>query len=115
MEVTALTVGSVPKGRSRSLFGAIGTRDENAKVLSLAPGDLLSSRSAVVIQGVPSSVSLIDMDGTMYLNCGTASGTMTQTVLDDVSGELAGNPTKRFLGVKPVKASTITIDGKDCR
>ncbi|GMI41463.1 hypothetical protein TeGR_g5045, partial [Tetraparma gracilis] len=114
VEVTALTVGSVPKGRSRSLFGAIGTRDENAKVLSLAPGDLLSSRSAVVIQGVPSSVSLIDMDGTMYLNCGTASGTMTQTVLDDVSGELAGNPTKRFLGVKPVKASTITIDGKDC-
>jgi splicing factor 3B subunit 3 len=113
-EVSALDVGIVPKGRSRSLFGVVGGMDESVKVLSLDPGDLLSARSSCVVSGTPSSLCLIDMDNTLYLNIGTTNGLMQQTTLDAVSGSLAGNPTKRFLGVKPVKSGRVSIDGKAC-
>jgi len=113
-EVTALDVGVVAKGRSRSVFGCIGCKDESVKVVSLSPGDLLAGRSTLAVAGTPSSLCLIEMDNTMYLNVGTVNGLMLQTTLDGVSGELAGNPTKRFLGVKPVKSGRVSIDGKPC-
>ena len=41
-DVCSLDVGMISKGRSRSLFAAVGCRDQTVRIVSLEPGNLLA-------------------------------------------------------------------------
>lgn len=99
-------MGVVPKGRNRSLWCVVGTFENDVKVFSLSPHDLLTARSTANIpekNGRPSSLCIVDMIGDKgavetTLSIGTDSGVMQQTTIDGQSGAMGSNPTRRFLG-----------------
>ncbi|GMH98623.1 hypothetical protein TrVE_jg11947 [Triparma verrucosa] len=121
-EVTCLDVGVVPKGRNRSLWCVVGTFENDVKVLSLSPHDLLTARSTSNIpekNGRPSSLCIVDMIGDKgsvetTLSIGTDSGVMQQTTIDGQSGGMGGNPTRRFLGAGKAEIGRVAVDGKSC-
>ena len=61
VEITCLDIGEVPRGRTRSMFAAIGTADDTVTILSLSPQDYLEFKSSADVQGRPSSVCLLDI------------------------------------------------------
>lgn len=117
--VTCLAIGEVPEGRQRSRHLAVGCDDQTVRILSLDPDTCLESISMQAVQGVPSSLCIIEMvestvergHGTQYLNIGLSNGVLLRTVLDTITGQLSDTRT-RFIGARSVKLFRITVQGK---
>ncbi|KAG0170726.1 Splicing factor 3B subunit 3 [Apophysomyces sp. BC1034] len=117
--VTCLAVGDVPEGRQRSRHLAVGCDDQTVRILSLDPDSCLESVSMQAMQGIPSSLCIIEMldtgiergHGTQYLNIGLTNGVLLRTILDTITGQLSDTRT-RFIGARSVKLFKISIQGR---
>ena len=115
-DVSCLDVGTVQAGRSRSMFAAVGFRDQTVRIVSLEPGKLLAQRSSTALRARPYSVALQYMPTTMggaddvVLTIGLDDGSSVRTGVDPVTGSISTSPTGRFLGARPVSVSRISID-----
>lgn len=115
-DVCCLDVGIVQSGRSRSMFAAVGFRDQTVRILSLEPGKLLAQRSSTALRARPYSVILQYMPTTsgtvddVVLTIGLDDGSSVRTGVDQVTGGISTSPTGRFLGARPVSVSRISID-----
>jgi splicing factor 3B subunit 3 len=103
-DILALSVGTVPEGRTRALFGAIGGSDRSVRVLSLEPDKLLRQISAQSFQGASVESLVITADG--FLTVGLVNGTLVRCSLDKVTG-LLSDSRARFVGLRPVRLSPI--------
>jgi splicing factor 3B subunit 3 len=122
-DVCCLDVGSIPKGRSRSLFAAVGCRDQTVRLVSLEPGNLLSQKSSTALKSRPHSVALQNMfapsiDGAkssgddLTLVVGLDEGSALRAAVDPVTGSIGNSPTRRFLGARPVAVSRISLESQ---
>lgn len=122
-DVCCLDVGTISKGRSRSLFAAVGCRDQTVRVVSLEPGSLLAQRSSTALKSRPHSVVLqslaaTDLEGIssavdeLSLMIGLDDGSSLRASIDSVTGSIGTSPTRRFLGARPVTVARISLDGQ---
>ncbi|KAI8088902.1 CPSF A subunit region-domain-containing protein [Halteromyces radiatus] len=117
--VACLALGDVPEGRQRYPHLAVGCDDHTVRILSLDPEACMEPVSMQALQGVASSLSILEMfdtgstkgHGTQYLNIGMANGILLRTVLDTVTGQLSESRT-RFLGPRPVKLFKVSTQGQ---
>ncbi|KAI8990232.1 CPSF A subunit region-domain-containing protein [Pilobolus umbonatus] len=117
--ITCLSLGDVPEGRQRSRFLAVGCDDQTVRILHLDPDSCLDAVSMQALQGVPSSLCIIEMTdsgtelghGTQYLNIGLSNGILLRTILDNITGQLSDTRT-RFLGAKSVKLFRISMQSQ---
>ena len=116
-DVCSLDVGAVPKGKSRSLFAAVGCRDSTVRLLSLAPGSLLEQKSSQSLgETRPHSVALSNVEGSdgaseLTLTVGLDDGSASRAGVDAITGAISTSPSRRFLGARPVAVSRITLQG----
>lgn len=116
-DVSSLDVGMVPKGKSRSLFAAVGCRDSTVRLLSLAPGTLLEQKSSTALgTSRPHSVALStdvggDGAGEITLTVGLDDGSALRAGVDPVTGAISTSPSRRFLGARPVAVSRVMLEG----
>lgn len=114
--ITSLALGEVPEGRVRSRYVAVGCDDQTVRILNLDPDSCLEPVSMQAVQGVPSSLCMIEMmdtdqgHGTQYLNIGLSNGIFLRTILDTITGQLS-DTRARFIGAKSVKLFKISIQG----
>jgi len=123
-DVCCLDVGTIPKGRSRSLFAAVGCRDLTVRIVSLEPGSLLIQKSSTALKSRPHSVALQNMIGStdegissgptddLTLVIGLDEGSSLRVAVDPVTGGIGTSPTRRFLGARPVSVSRISLEGQ---
>ena len=122
-EVACLDVGTIAKSRSRSMFAAIGCRDQTCRVVSLSPGQMLSQRSSTALRARPHSVcqqqmssngssGMSEKDDT-FLTIGLDDGSAIRALIDPTSGAVGG-PTKRFLGARPVGSIRACVNNQNC-
>ena len=116
-DVSSLDVGMVPKGKSRSLFAAVGCRDSTVRLLSLAPGSLLEQKSSTALGTArPHSVALStdvggDGGGEITLTVGLDDGSALRAGVDAVTGAISTSPSRRFLGARPVAVARVVLEG----
>ncbi|KAI9279118.1 CPSF A subunit region-domain-containing protein [Sporodiniella umbellata] len=116
--ISTLALGEVPEGRVRARYLAVGCEDQTVRILSLDPASCLEPVSMQALQGVPSSLCIIEMmdtgieqgHGTQYLNIGLSNGIFLRTILDTITGQLS-DTRARFIGAKSVKLFRISIQG----
>ena len=120
--VCSLDVGTIYKGCSRSLFAAIGCRDQTVRIVGLEPGSLLVQKSSTALRSRPHSVTLQNMpvlDGSgmvgqedWSLVIGLDDGNSLRASVDPVAGSIGTSPTPRFLGARPVAVSRISLESQ---
>ncbi|CAD6893281.1 unnamed protein product [Tilletia laevis] len=114
--VLALSMASVPPGRQRTPYVAVGCDDQTVRILSLDPDSTLQNLSLQVLTALPSSIVMAEMRDaavdrnhlTLFVNIGLVNGVLLRTVLDPISGQLTDTRT-RFLGSKPVKLTRVLL------
>mmetsp|Transcript_5908 Transcript_5908/g.9597 ORF Transcript_5908/g.9597 Transcript_5908/m.9597 type:complete len:1230 (-) Transcript_5908:259-3948(-) len=128
-EITALAVGPLSAGRSRSRFLAVGCVDNSVRVMSLDMEDHLHVLALQMLPSAPESIAIVDMlsgagggvdaggmtvgtaaNTTLYLNIGLQNGVLQRTVLDPLTGTLS-DTRQRFLGSRPIKLFKAKIGG----
>mmetsp|Transcript_17228 Transcript_17228/g.41993 ORF Transcript_17228/g.41993 Transcript_17228/m.41993 type:complete len:1288 (+) Transcript_17228:257-4120(+) len=114
-DVCCLDVGTVPTGKSRSLFAAVGCRDQTVKIVSLEPGKFLTQKSSTALKSRPHSVKLQYPDNEkddIIVMIGLDDGSSLRATVDPVTGAIGSSPTRRFLGARPVSVSRIPLEGR---
>jgi splicing factor 3B subunit 3 len=119
-DVCCLDVGTLQPGRSRSLFAAVGCRDQTVRIVSLEPNSKLVQRSSTALKSRPHSVALQIMtvgqtDGEggrddTVLTIGLDDGSSLRAGVDPVTGSIGTSPTRRFLGARPVSISRVNLE-----
>jgi len=124
-EITSIDISTVPPGRIRADFLAVGCIDNTIQLLSLDPKDLLSQRSTMSVSNRPTSLCLVYMFKenviidkpqadkplplpTLYLYVGLVNGVLVRVEVEGNSGSLSDSRQK-FLGSKSIKLSKIMI------
>ena len=114
--VKCLSLGSVPEGRQRSQFLAVGCDDLTVRILSTDPNNILATLAVQALTYSPSALHIMEMadptsgGSTLYLHVGLQSGVYIRVVLDEVTGNLSDSTT-RFLGPKAVKFAQANVQG----
>lgn len=114
--VKCLSLGTVPEGRQRSPFLAVGCDDLTVRILSTDPNNILTTLAVQALTYSPSALQIMEMadptsgGSTLYLHVGLQSGVYIRVVLDEVTGNLSDSTT-RFLGPKPVKFTQADVQG----
>jgi splicing factor 3B subunit 3 len=114
-DVCCLDVGTISSGKSRSLFAAVGCRDQTVKIVSLEPGKFLTQKSSTALKSRPHSVKLQYPDNEqddIVLMIGLDDGSSLRATVDPVTGAIGASPTRRFLGARPVSVSRIPLEGR---
>ena len=122
-DVCCLDVGTIPKGKSRSMFAAVGCRDQTVRIVSLEPGKLLTQKSSTALKSRPHSVALqlmasaasqegANVQDDIFLTIGLDDGSSLRASVDPVTGSIGSSPTRRFLGARPVSVSRISLEGR---
>jgi splicing factor 3B subunit 3 len=119
-DVCCLDVGTIQKGRSRSLFAVVGCRDQTVRIVSLEPDSWLVQRSSTALKSRPHSVALQMMTSSDQANgsgnedltlvIGLDDGSSLRASVDPVTGSIGTSPTRRFLGARPVSVSRISLE-----
>ena len=118
-DVSCVDVGTVQSGQLRSLFAAVGFRDQTVRIVSLEPERVdrtLSQKESTALRARPHSVALqymkttVDGPDDVILTVGLDDGSSVRTSVDPVTGNISASPTGRFLGARPVSVSRISID-----
>ena len=120
-DVCCLDVGTVPKGRSRSMFAAIGCRDQTMRVISLDPSSMLAQKSSTALRATPHGTALQFVstggcsvednagDADLILTVGLDDGSALRVGVDSVTGSISASPARRFLGARPVSVSRVSV------
>mmetsp|Transcript_24482 Transcript_24482/g.67789 ORF Transcript_24482/g.67789 Transcript_24482/m.67789 type:complete len:1316 (-) Transcript_24482:141-4088(-) len=115
-DVCCLDVGTISTGRSRSMFAAVGCRDQTVRIVSLTTDKLLVQLSSIALKSRPQSVSLVKWSNVqaghteeLDLVIGLDDGSSLRSVVDTVTGEISTSSTTRFLGTRPVSVSNISL------
>lgn len=117
-EVLCVHIPSIPDGRVRSRFLAVGLYDNTVKILSLDPEGCLGRLSTQAIPGFqPETLCLLEMghtlqDTQLYLHVGLANGMVLRTIIDSITGQLS-DTRSRYIGSKPVKLYPGVVIGGD--
>lgn len=107
-EVLCIHLSTIPDGRVRSRFLAVGLYDNTVKILSLDPEGCLGRLSTQALPGFkPESLCLLEMghstqDLQLHLHVGIGNGLVLRTVIDSITGQLS-DTRSRYIGSKPVK------------
>ena len=107
-EVLCINLSTIPDGRVRCRFLAIGLYDNTVKILSLDPEGCLGRLSTQALPGFqPESLCLLEMghssqDTQLYLHVGIGNGLVLRTIIDSITGQLS-DTRSRYIGSKPVK------------
>lgn len=107
-EVLCIHLSTIPDGRVRSRFLAVGLFDNTVKILSLDPEGCLGRLSTQALPGFqPESLCLLEMghnpqDLQLYLHVGISNGLVLRTIIDSITGQLF-DTRSRYIGTKPVK------------
>lgn len=121
-DVCCIDAGTVAPGKSRSLFAAVGCRDQTVKIVSLEPGSkILQQKSSTALKSRPHSVSLQTPAGgagsgsggandDLILMIGLEDGSSLRATVDPITGAIGTSPTRRFLGARPVSVSRIPLE-----
>mmetsp|Transcript_32687 Transcript_32687/g.70801 ORF Transcript_32687/g.70801 Transcript_32687/m.70801 type:complete len:1345 (-) Transcript_32687:136-4170(-) len=120
-DVCCLDVGTIQKGRSRSMFAAIGCRDQTMRVVSLDPASMLAQKSSTALRALPHGTALQYVssgggsmednvgDADLILTVGLDDGSSLRVGVDPVTGSISASPARRFLGARPVSVSRISV------
>ncbi|PWN89573.1 hypothetical protein FA10DRAFT_147967 [Acaromyces ingoldii] len=116
--VVTLSMASVPEGRQRTPYLAVGCDDNTVRVVSLDPDSTLATISIQALTAAPNSICVAEMNDmtidrnhpTFFVNIGLVNGVLLRTILDPTSGQLTDTRT-RFLGAKPVKLVPVKVQG----
>jgi splicing factor 3B subunit 3 len=118
-EVSCLELGSVPEGRTRSRFLAVGGWDNTIRILSLDPDDCMSVLAVLALPAQAESAALVSMPiggatgaPALFLCIGLNNGVMLRARLEPKTGQLSDSRT-RFLGAKAVKLFRLPLGGKE--
>lgn len=110
-DVCCIDAGTIEQGKSRSLFAAVGCRDQTVKIISLEPGSkILQQKSTTSLKSRPHSVSLQYSNGELILMIGLDDGSSLRATVDAITGAIGESPTRRFLGARPVSVSRIPLE-----
>ena len=118
-EVVCLDIGTIPEGRQRCKFLAVGLADNTVRMFSLEVESCLHRLSTQALPSQPESVCLLEMKSErssieeentaqLFLHVGLSNGVLMRTAVDSVTGNLTDTRT-RFLGSRPVKCFKIMI------
>lgn len=112
-DVCCIDVGTIPSGKARSFFAAVGCRDQTVKIVGLEPGKILQQKSSTALKSRPHSVSLqyISDQDDLVLMIGLDDGSSLRATVDPITGAIGTSPTRRFLGARPVTTSRIPLEG----
>ncbi len=132
-EISAMDLGTVPVGRARCMFLAVGCWDDSVQLLTLDPSDVLSKGPAFSVESRPTSLCFVEMSNTgaeesaktgasidkkggdsgstLYLNVGLEKGVLFRVAIDALTGD-ASYARQRFLGSKPVTLCRVTVQGQ---
>jgi splicing factor 3B subunit 3 len=114
-KITALSVGSTPKGQMQAKFAVVGCDDCTIRVLSIELDSPLEPRSVQALSAVPTSLEVVEqMDPTTgttvtFVHIGLQSGLYLRAVIDEVTGEL-GEVRTKFLGAKATRLFPVNIN-----
>jgi splicing factor 3B subunit 3 len=118
-EVSCLELGSVPEGRQRSRFLAIGGWDNTIRILSLDPDECMTVLAVLALPALAESAALVSMPigrsagaPAQFLCIGLSNGVMLRARLDPRTGQLADSRT-RFLGARAVRLFRLPLGGKE--
>ncbi|KDN45467.1 putative splicing factor 3B subunit 3 [Tilletiaria anomala UBC 951] len=117
--VLTMSMASVPEGRQRTPYLAVGCEDQTVRMISLDPECTLEGISIQALTASPSSICIAEMldvtinrsHPTLFVNIGLQNGLLLRTVLDSISGQLTDTRT-RFLGSRPVKLVRVRVLGQ---
>jgi splicing factor 3B subunit 3 len=115
-DVTCVEVGSVPVGRQRSRFLAVGGWDNTMRILSLDPDDCMSVLAVLAVPAQAETTTLVATptghsgQHSLILCIGLHNGVLLRARLDPRNGQLSDTRT-RFLGAKPVKLFRLPLGG----
>ena len=107
-EVLCIHVATVPDGRVRCRFLAVGLYDNTVKILSLDPEGCLGRLSTQALPGFQAeSLCLLEMghspqDLQLYLHVGIGNGLVLRTIIDSITGQLS-DTRSRYVGSKAAK------------
>lgn len=118
-EVACLEIGSVPDGRQRSRFLAVGGWDNTIRILSLDPDDCMTVLAVLALPAQAEAAALVSMPigrssgaAALFLCIGLSNGVMLRTRLDSRTGQLSDSRT-RFLGARAVKLFRLPLSGHE--
>ncbi|KAI9128782.1 hypothetical protein K1719_000265 [Acacia pycnantha] len=122
-DVACLAIATIPEGRQKSRFLAVGSYDKTIRILSLSPDDCMQILSVQSVSSAPESLLFLEVqastggeDGadhpaSLFLNAGLQNGVLFRTVVDMVTGQLSDSRS-RFLGLRAPKLFPIIVRGK---
>lgn len=120
-EVVCLDIGTIPEGRQRCKFLAVGLSDNTVRMFSLDVDSCLHRLSTQALPSQPESVCLLEMKTDrsseeelslqLFLHVGLSNGVLLRTAVDSVTGNLTDTRT-RFLGSRPVKCMKIMVNNE---
>jgi splicing factor 3B subunit 3 len=130
-EVTALDVGTVPEGRARSMFLAVGCVNDSVQLLSLDPSDVFGKGPEFAVGSRPTALCLVEMvkdaptssSGSaeassssvavtsLYLHVGLEKGVLLRVAVDPITGDFS-DARQKFLGPKPIKLCRVNVHGQ---
>ncbi|RKP05741.1 CPSF A subunit region-domain-containing protein, partial [Thamnocephalis sphaerospora] len=116
VNVLSLALGIVPEGRMRFRFLAVGCDDQTVRIFCLEPERCLEELAIQALNSQPDSLAITSMmdrfadrsHESLFLGIGMRSGVLLRTVLDSHTGEMT-DPRMRFLGSKPVKLFSVSV------
>jgi len=118
-EVACLAIGSVPEGRTRSRFLAVGGWDNTIKIFSLDPDDCMNVLAVLALPAQAEAAALVSMPigratgaAALFLCIGLSNGVMLRARLDPRTGQLSDSRT-RFLGARAVKLFRLPLGGHE--
>ncbi|KAI0349483.1 hypothetical protein OH77DRAFT_1594212 [Trametes cingulata] len=108
--ILSLSIGEVPTGRLRTPYLAVGCEDQTVRILSLDPDNTLEVLGMQALSAPPSSICIVEMLNTTFVNIGLRNGVLLRTVLDSSNGQLTDSRL-RFLGTRPVELVRVSVNG----
>ena len=94
---------------------AIGSEDNNVRMLSLDPDSRMEQLGMQVVQSIPDCITITDMDvgegqRTYFVHVGLQNGILVRLTLDNVVGTLS-DTRMRFIGSRPVRLFQVCVGG----
>ena len=116
-DVSCLELGSVPDGRQRSRFLAVGGWDNTIRIVSLDPDDCMQDLAVLALPALAESAAIVSMPigrasgaPALFLCIGLSNGVMLRARVEPRNGQLSDSRT-RFLGARAVHLFRLPVGG----
>ena len=116
-DVSCLELGSVPDGRQRSRFLAVGGWDNTIRIVSLGPDDCMQDLAVLALPALAESAAIVSMPigrasgaPALFLCIGLSNGVMLRARVEPRNGQLSDSRT-RFFGARAVHLFRLPVGG----